>query len=262
MEQNNGEPTTKKSKKKIVLIIVVVIVGLCLLCLIFGLFLQGLEAVGLRATRTPRPTSTNTPEPTNTSEPTSTLTPTSTPEPTFTPLPTDTPEPTPTENPYVINRGTHLVGIDIMPGLYYGEAGLNIMGSCYWARLSNLSGELGAIIANDNSIGQFYIEVKETDFAFEVNCQVTNIEGVPEPDEYLEELEAGMYLINRDIQPGLYRGQAGEDIMGSCYWARLRNVAGEFGSIIANSNATGQFFIQVSATDFALEVGCPVTLQE
>jgi flagellar basal body-associated protein FliL len=96
MEQNNGEPNTKKSKKKIVLIIAGVIVGLCLLCLVFGLFLQGLEAVGLRATRTPKPTLTNTTEPTstNTPEPTQTITPT------FTPTITSTPEPTKTEEAY------------------------------------------------------------------------------------------------------------------------------------------------------------------
>lgn len=264
MSQNNEGLPTKKNTKKIILIIAAVIVGLCLICLAIGLFLEGLEAVGLRATRTPVPTITitNTANPTETATVTYTPEPTNTPEPTVTLEPTATPEPTPTLNPYIVNRGTHLVGTDIMPGIYYGEAGSDLLSSCYWARLSDLSGEFGAILANDNSIGQFYVEVKETDVAFEVDCEVIKIDGVPEPDEFLKELEAGMYIIGRDIQPGLYKGEAGDDIMSSCYWARLRNVTGELGSIIANANATGQFFIQVAPSDFALNVGCQVTLQE
>jgi hypothetical protein len=103
MSQDNEGLPTKNNKKKIILIIVAVIVGLCLLCLIIGFFLEGLEAVGLRATRTPRPTSTNTfvPTITNTPEPTLTFTPTFTPEPTltFTPEATPTPEPTSTQEP-------------------------------------------------------------------------------------------------------------------------------------------------------------------
>ena len=87
MSQINDGMPAKKKNKKIILIIAAVIVGLCVLCLVFGFLLQGLEAVGLRATRTPMPTVTNTaePSPTNTPEPT----PTFTPEPTF----TQTPEP-------------------------------------------------------------------------------------------------------------------------------------------------------------------------
>ncbi len=79
---------TKNTKKKTILIIVGVVVGLCLLCLVIGLFLEGLEAVGLRATRTPESTSTIT----NTAIPTETATVTYTPGPTYTPEPTDTPE--------------------------------------------------------------------------------------------------------------------------------------------------------------------------
>ena len=86
MSQDDKGLPTKNNKKKIILIIAAVIVGLCLICLVIGFFLDGLEAVGLRATRTPRPTHTNTivPTITNTPEPTLTFTPTFTPEPTKT----------------------------------------------------------------------------------------------------------------------------------------------------------------------------------
>jgi hypothetical protein len=263
MSQNNGELSVKKNKKKIIIIIAAVIFGLCLICLAIGFFLEGLEAVGLRATRTPKPAATNTTEPisTNTIEPTDTLEPTSTPEPTSTTEPTFTPEPTATENPFMFTSGTYLVNSELEPGIYKGEAGDDIWDSCYWERLSDLSGDFDSIITNENSMGNFYVEIKDTDFAFTVNCPITHIDGVPEPEEFLTKLDIGIYIIGRDIQPGLYKGQAGEDIMDSCYWARLRGVSGEFGEIIANDNATGQFYIQVAPTDFALQVSCSLQFQ-
>lgn len=211
-------------------------------------------------TENAKPTATRTI--TETQAPTSTQEPSSTPQPTSTPEPTSTLEPTATENPYLLNTGTYLVGTDIETGIYYGTAGYDLFDSCYWARLDDLSGELGSILANENAIGQYYVEVKETDYAFETACRLTKIEGIPEPDEFMQELEAGTYIVGRDIEPGLYKGQAGEDFMESCYWARLSAVSGEFRDILANDNATGQFLIQVNSSDFALQIGCPVSYQE
>lgn len=177
--------------------------------------------------------------------------PTNTSEPTQTPLP-----PTATEDPNLIKVGTHLVGIDIQPGIYRGYAGDDLFTSCYWARLKDLSGDLGALLANDNSIGQYYIDVRPTDYALETNCELIPLSSVPPPGELPQVLQPGMYLVGRDIQPGTYRGEAGTDIMDSCYWARLSNVAGELDGILANDNATGQFYVQVAASDFALSTHC------
>lgn len=66
----------------------------------------------------------------------------------------------------------------------------------------------------------------------------------------------GTYLVGRNIQPGTYKGEAGSDILNACYWERLRDVAGDAGSIIANDNAMGSFFVQVLSTDFALKTNC------
>ena len=43
---------------------------------------------------------------------------------------------------------------------------------CYWARLSNFSGELSSIIANDNEfdITSFIVDISSTDVGFELNC--------------------------------------------------------------------------------------------
>mgnify|MGYP001033397479 CR=1 FL=1 len=194
-------------------------------------------------------------------EPTITFTVTDNPSATPTHTPSSTPKPTATENPFLISPGTYLVGTDIIPGIYYGEVGDSLWDSCYWERLKDLSGEFDAIIANGNGVGQFYVEVKESDFAFDIACDVVHIDGIPIPEDFLTELDPGMYIVGRDIQPGLYKGAAGDDIMDSCYWERLKDVSGGFSSIIANGNGVGQFYIQVSESDFALSVACPVTYQ-
>lgn len=199
--------------------------------------------------------------PTNTPIPTDIPAPTDTPAPTNTPVPTNTPQPSPTPNPNLVRIGTHIVGTDIQPGIYRGEAGSDLFGSCYWARLKDLTGDFGALLANDNSIGQFYVEVLESDYALETRCELVLLDSLPEPSgEFPTNISPGTYIIGRDIGAGTYRGEAGTDIMDSCYWARLRNVRGEFGGLIANDNSTGQFYIQVPASDFALSTACELEL--
>lgn len=183
---------------------------------------------------------------------TATSAPTNTPEATNTPLP-----PTPTANPNLINPGTYMVGVDIQPGIYRGQAGDNLFSSCYWARLKDLSGSLDGMLANDNSIGQFYVEVRSSDYALETRCELVLLDSLsPTTGEFPQTIQAGTYIVGKDIQPGTYKGQAGNDISASCYWARLANVAGGFDSIIANDNAVGQFYVQVTGSDFALSTAC------
>jgi len=178
--------------------------------------------------------------------------PTATPEPTNTPLP-----PTPTQNPNIIKPGTYLVGVDIKPGIYRGEAGSDLFGSCYWGRLKDLSGTLDALLANENSNGQFYVEIRDSDYAIETRCELVPLESLPATTgEFPQIIQEGMYIVGRDIQAGTYKGQAGTDIMDSCYWGRLSNVAGGLDSILANDNAIGQFYVQVAGSDFALKTGC------
>lgn len=198
------------------------------------------------------PPSPNTPRATNTARPTSTPKSTNTPRPTNTPLP-----PTATPDPNLIRPGTYIVGTDIHPGIYRGQAGYGLFQSCYWARLKDLSGTLDATIANDNSIGRFYVEIAESDYAFETKCELIFLNSLPgPPDEFPQNIVPGTYIIGIDIQPGTYKGQAGTEILDSCYWARLKNVSGGMNSIIANDNATGQYYIQVQSGDFALSTKC------
>lgn len=174
-----------------------------------------------------------------------------------TPKPTSTPEPTP--NPNMISSGTYLVGTDIQPGLYRGNAGSGFFGSCYWERLSGLSGQFDDIIANDGPNGQFYVEVFETDMAFSVDCEVEYLETMPEPQaEFPTVLAEGAYLVGIDIAPGLYRGEAGLDLMDSCYWERLSGFSGDFDDLVSNDGPNGQFYVQVSDTDKGFSTNCEV----
>lgn len=149
--------------------------------------------------------------------------------------------------PNTFTSGQYLVGRDIAPGIYRGE------GSCYWERQKDVAGGFDSIIANGNSEGQFYVEVKNGDFALSTDCEIVSLESLPQPSGDLpQKLDPGTYLVGRDILPGTYRGE------GSCYWERLRNVGGGFDAIIANGNSDGQFYVQVSQGDFAFSTDCEV----
>jgi hypothetical protein len=174
--------------------------------------------------------------------------PTNTPKPTNTTAPTETPIPSATPNPNLVDSGTYLVNTDIKPGIYKGYA----FGLCYWARLKNLTGALDSIIANANAQGQFYVEIKSTDTAFQTKCPIERLETLPPPvAEFPKTISAGMYLVNIDIRPGTYKGNSDR-----CYWEREANVAGGFDAILSNGNTNGQFYVQVLPSDFALKVGC------
>ncbi|MFF5303426.1 hypothetical protein ACFY5F_29090 [Streptomyces sp. NPDC013161] len=61
--------------------------------------------------------------------------------------------------------GTFLVGKDIQAGTYRSE-GKNKYG-CYWARLSDTTGEGSAIITNGNAQGPAIIKIAAADKAFQ-----------------------------------------------------------------------------------------------
>ena len=174
------------------------------------------------------------------------------------PTPTMTPIPT----PYTLTPGTYQVGVDIEPGIYAGRTGTGIFDSCYWERLSGVSGEFDDLIANDNAIGQFYIEIQPTDRYFTVRCEITRLKDWPAPAQLLSEIGPGMYIVGRDIAPGTYQGSAGTDILESCYWARLGGLSDELGDIIANDNANGSFYVEVAASDMVFETACDMKLIE
>jgi hypothetical protein len=183
--------------------------------------------------------------------------PTNTSAPVNTPVPTNTPKPTSTTNPNKLIPGMHLVGTEIQPGIYRGQTGIGLLNSCYWERLSGMTGNFSDLITNDNSEGQYYVEILPSDVAFKNDCAMEWLPQLPQPlTDFPTKIQPGTYLVNIEIKPGTYRGEAGSDITTSCYWERLSNVQGGFSGLLANDNAIGQFFVQVVESDFALNTSC------
>ena len=81
--------------------------------------------------------------------------------------------PTPDEPLSEIGPGMYLVGRDITPGTYQGMAGTDVMDSCYWARLSGLSGDMDHLNANDNAIGSYFVNVNSSDLALTTACKLS-----------------------------------------------------------------------------------------
>ncbi len=58
-------------------------------------------------------------------------------------------------------EGTYIVGTDIAPGTYSARGA-----GCYWARLRAFTGELSAIIANENATGRTIVTISRSDRGF------------------------------------------------------------------------------------------------
>ena len=94
---------------------------------------------------------------------------------------------------------------------------------------------------------------------YSTDCGLELLAALPEPPAELRQaIEPGTYLVGIDIQPDRYKGQAGDDITDSCTWARLARVTGGMGDLITNDNATGQYYVQIAASDFAFDTDCPL----
>ena len=66
----------------------------------------------------------------------------------------------------------------------------------------------------------------------------------------------GTYQVGKDIQPGMYAGRSGTGTLDSCYWERLSGATGDFSDLIANSNASGQFYVEILDTDKYFKTDC------
>ena len=170
--------------------------------------------------------------------------------------------PVPPQPLSTVGTGMYMVGRDIAPSIYAGRAGTDILDSCHWERLRGASGEFHDNIASEIARGQFYVDVKATDSYFSVRCEVTTLENWPVPPQPLSTIGPGMYLVDRDIQPGIYVGMAGTGILNSCHWQRLSGVSGESHDSIASGSETGLYHISVDASDFALMTRCDLILDD
>ncbi len=168
---------------------------------------------------------------------------------------TPTALPTPaSEAAGVVGPGIHLVGIDISPGVYVGLAPESVQ--CTWQRLNSLREVSDSIIAVDAHVGLFYVEVLEGDLAFATTCEVSPIEDIPARSELLNSVPVGMYIVDRDIASGLYKGEAPTG--SSCTWKRLNGLTGDLASVTSSGTPAEQYFVVEVASDYAVRFGCPV----
>ncbi|MFF3604246.1 hypothetical protein [Streptomyces sp. NPDC002463] len=80
---------------------------------------------------------------------------------------TDTPKKNTTPSVEIPGDGVFLVGKDIQPGTYRSDGKDNAL--CYWARLSDTTGEVGDTIASGNTKGQAIVKIDASDKAFQTS---------------------------------------------------------------------------------------------
>ena len=135
--------------------------------------------------------------------------------------------------------GTFEVGADIDPGLYRSS------GMGYWERLEDATGGLDAILANEKTSGQAYVQIQEKDGWFSTRGMedwvlVTGAAAGPRATTFGGD---GMYQVGVDIEPGTYTSA------GDGYWERLKSAVGGVDGIITNGNPEGKATVKIAKTD-------------
>ncbi len=86
--------------------------------------------------------------------------------------------------------------------------------------------------------------------------------ATPEPTaEAIVAIAEGTHRVGTDIQPGIYAGKAGTDILDSCSWRRLSGVSGDSDEILAIEIEQGQFYVEILPSDKYFQVGCEITAE-
>lgn len=151
--------------------------------------------------------------------------------------------------------GTYEVGVDIPAGLYKSTED---SGTGYWQISKDASGEFDSIIANDNTVGQCYLELADGQFLTLNGITVADA-NLLKPDELATaDIAPGVYLVGTDIAAGKYKGiPNGEDW---AYWQVSTSPNGELSSIKANANPAGQFYVEVADGQYLKVTGSTVSL--
>lgn len=154
--------------------------------------------------------------------------------------------------------GVHAVGTgkdQVAPGRYStpGDA------ACYWARVRDLSGSFGAIVASNVGAGRQFVDVAPDDAGIETHgCgrwlpvpgatpsfNVAPSQAIPD----------GMARVGIDVMPGTWttNGPPG----GTCYWERLSGFSGELRELITNNIGGDPQTVTILPTDVGfVSQGC------
>jgi hypothetical protein len=162
------------------------------------------------------------------------------PAPVVVPAPT---YPAPTVPPFTFGDGTHLVGSDIPPGMYWTTAA-----DCYWERLANLGDE--GVITNsyEPNLYQHIVWVLPTDAAFHAEgCGTwrfyngaTQVTSFGDGDWAVD--DPGQFYRGH-ITPG--RWQASN--LAGCSWERAISFTHD--DDLADNDYEGRTVVDIAATD-------------
>ncbi len=179
-------------------------------------------------------------------------------------------EPTSTENdstdtsadskaPDVVQyaAGVYKVGSEIPAGLYKVETD-TFMNLAYFERLKDSNMNFESIIANITFNNNGYVRISDTDAYFKIQgATIYPFDIQSAEPNYSDEYGDGIFLVGVDIAPGEYKVSVSDSTTGIGYLERLKDVTGEFSSIIANSVFENQAYVTVDASDFAIKIqGC------
>ncbi len=139
--------------------------------------------------------------------------------------------------------GTHHVGATLPAGTYRTRT--NAAG-CYWARLSGFTGQLGDIIANNDSDAHQVVTIAATDAGFESsNCSTWTNDLSAITSSKTAAFGDGTWIVNTDIAPGTWTAPGGS----GCYWARIDGFSGSTSNIIANDVETVSPIVTIDSSD-------------
>lgn len=113
--------------------------------------------------------------------------------------------------------------------------------------LPNMQAELDQQ-AIDQAAAQEALDARQVELdalAAELDARKVNIEENTIPGN-------GVFLVGEQVQPGTYQTE-GPGSSSFCYWARLSDVTGTFGDLIANDNVSGPTVVRILPTDVAFE---------
>jgi hypothetical protein len=152
-------------------------------------------------------------------------------------------------------NGTYLVNEDIESGLYKVILTDTFMKMGYVARHNNLSMEFDSIIANNTFNGNGYVEIDKSDLAVKVQgVEIYKINYNELKVNIKNEVGDGIYLVGKDLLPGRYKVKVTDDIMGMGYVERSKSVSMSFDNIIANEVFSGDGYVDIKESDFAIKV--------
>ena len=141
--------------------------------------------------------------------------------------------------------GTWIVTDEIESGRYF----TNPSRSCYWERLSGLSGDLSDILANEFigfDSGQEIVDIQRTDHAFSTDAECETWRQTPGPSPGID-IPPGRWLVGRQVRAGEYETTASD----GCYWERLRGFSGNLSDVLDNDfvGSGGRQRVRIRSSD-------------